>query len=66
MLFRSALYAVCKANNPNSYFVSSPDEIDPLWFQGVETVGIAGATSSPMWLMEQVKQKIEEMALVTE
>jgi 4-hydroxy-3-methylbut-2-enyl diphosphate reductase len=57
-----ALYAVCKSTNPNSYFVSSADEIDPLWFDGINTVGIAGATSTPMWLMEQVKEKIEQLS----
>ena len=59
-----ALYAVCKNVNPDSYFVSSADEIEADWFSGKQTVGIAGATSTPMWLMEQVKEKIEQMAVL--
>jgi 4-hydroxy-3-methylbut-2-enyl diphosphate reductase len=59
-----ALYAVCKNVNPDSYFVSSADEIEADWFNGKQTVGIAGATSTPMWLMEQVKEKIEQMAVL--
>lgn len=59
-----ALYAVCKNVNPDSYFVSSADEIDAEWFNGKQTVGIAGATSTPMWLMEQVKEKIEQLAVL--
>ncbi|MFM7014702.1 MAG: 4-hydroxy-3-methylbut-2-enyl diphosphate reductase [Bacteroidota bacterium] len=61
-----ALYAVCKANNPNSYFVSSADEIESVWFDEANSVGIAGATSTPMWLMEQVKSKIVEVSTVFE
>lgn len=56
-----ALYSVCKAVNPNSYFVSSADELDPSWFEGKNTVGIAGATSTPMWLMEVVKDAISSL-----
>jgi 4-hydroxy-3-methylbut-2-enyl diphosphate reductase len=59
-----ALYTVCKNINPDSYFVSSADEIEADWFSGKQTVGIAGATSTPMWLMEQVKEKIEQMAVL--
>lgn len=59
-----ALYAVCKNVNPDSYFVSSADEIDAEWFNGKQTVGIAGATSTPMWLMEQVKEKIEQLTVL--
>lgn len=59
-----ALYTVCKNVNPDSYFVSSADEIEAEWFNGKQTVGIAGATSTPMWLMEQVKEKIEQLAIL--
>jgi 4-hydroxy-3-methylbut-2-enyl diphosphate reductase len=59
-----ALYTVCKNVNPDSYFVSSADEIEAEWFNGKQTVGIAGATSTPMWLMEQVKEKIEQLAVL--
>ncbi|GGH20897.1 4-hydroxy-3-methylbut-2-enyl diphosphate reductase [Sphingobacterium alkalisoli] len=53
------LYDVCKAANPNSYFISSPNEIEPSIFREHETVGICGATSTPMWLMKEVKQVLE-------
>jgi 4-hydroxy-3-methylbut-2-enyl diphosphate reductase len=59
-----ALHAVCKNVNPDSYFVSSADEIEAEWFNGKHSVGIAGATSTPMWLMEQVKEKIEQLAVL--
>ncbi|RUA33884.1 MAG: 4-hydroxy-3-methylbut-2-enyl diphosphate reductase [Bacteroidetes bacterium] len=56
-----ALYQVCKAQNSNSYFIESEDEIDSSWFEGFETVGICGATSTPMWLMEKVKNFVENI-----
>jgi 4-hydroxy-3-methylbut-2-enyl diphosphate reductase len=56
----NALFNVCKQNNSNSYFVSSSDEIDRGWFSKDEKVGVCGATSTPMWLMEEVKSKILE------
>jgi len=53
------LYNVCKEKNPNTYFISNPDQVEKEWFIQNETVGICGATSTPMWLMEQVKERIE-------
>jgi 4-hydroxy-3-methylbut-2-enyl diphosphate reductase len=53
-----ALYNTCKTVNEKSYFISSPDELEPAWFNNKETVGIAGATSTPLWLMEQVQEEI--------
>ena len=49
-----ALYGVCKAVNPNTYFVSETTEIQDEWFKNANSVGICGATSTPMWLMEDV------------
>lgn len=53
------LYSVCKENNDRSYFVSEVSEIDLAWFEGIEQVGICGATSTPQWLMEEVAKYIE-------
>lgn len=54
----NALFNVCKKNNNNSYFVSSSEEVEQNWFSVNEKVGVCGATSTPMWLMEEVKEKI--------
>jgi 4-hydroxy-3-methylbut-2-enyl diphosphate reductase len=54
-----ALYQVCLSENPRSYFIESEEEIDQDWFQQAERVGICGATSTPMWLMEQVKSYVD-------
>lgn len=56
-----ALYGVCLQVNARSYFVENEDEIDRAWFKPNDKVGICGATSTPMWLMKNVAQFIEEL-----
>ncbi len=55
------LYAVCKSVNPHTYFVSSADEIDRKWFDGKKTAGVCGATSTPKWLIEKIRDMIREI-----
>lgn len=52
------LYNVCKETNPYTFFLSNTDQIEADWFSDNDHVGICGATSTPMWLMEQVKDRI--------
>jgi 4-hydroxy-3-methylbut-2-en-1-yl diphosphate reductase len=52
------LYAACKSVNPDTYFVSSPEEIDSSWFKGKSSAGICGATSTPKWLIEKIRDLI--------
>lgn len=53
------LYEYCKNVHPNTRLVSDVDELDMHWFDGVESVGITGATSTPRWLMEAVAKAID-------
>ncbi len=52
------LYDVCKDINPNSYFVSSKEELNKEWFTENDSIGICGATSTPQWQMEEIKEEI--------
>ena len=52
------LFNECLRVNPNSYLIEGPEEIQEAWLQGVETIGICGATSTPKWLMEQCRDAI--------
>lgn len=54
------LYACCKEENPRTFFISHPDELKEEWFTDVSSAGISGATSTPQWLMEQVRNRIME------
>lgn len=56
-----ALFQVCKGVNPRSYFVENEQDINPDWIRPEDSVGICGATSTPMWLMEQVKEYLLSM-----
>ncbi|WP_419700096.1 4-hydroxy-3-methylbut-2-enyl diphosphate reductase [Mucilaginibacter sp. NFX135] len=54
------LFEVCRKHNPNTYFISSASELDKTTFSPNDTIGIAGATSTPMWLMQDVKAALEQ------
>lgn len=56
------LFSECKKYNPNSYFVSSPDEIDPAIIKKGLSIGVCGATSTPKWQMEEVEKRIDEIS----
>ncbi|EGN57049.1 4-hydroxy-3-methylbut-2-enyl diphosphate reductase [Hallella multisaccharivorax DSM 17128] len=53
-----ALFTRCKEVNANSHLIEREEEIDYSWFDGAQTVGICGATSTPKWLMEECRNAI--------
>ncbi len=55
------LFEECRNSNPMSFRISSPSEIDPAWLVGKESIGICGATSTPMWLMNDVREAVEKL-----
>ena len=56
------LFEVCRKANPRTYNIEEARELDPAWLEGVSSVGICGATSTPKWLMEQVAAQIQHLA----
>lgn len=54
------LFEVCRRANPNSRQIEEPSEIDPAWFDGMQSVGICGATSTPKWLMDRVAEHLHK------
>ena len=59
------LFNICKAANPHSYFIEDIDELQDTWLRSaegkrVDNVGVCGATSTPMWLLEKVSHYIEQ------
>ena len=50
------LFEECQRVNPNSHLIEGANEIDPSWLEGISSVGICGATSTPKWLMEQCRE----------
>lgn len=55
------LFEICREENPSSYFIENESELQSLWFENADSVGVTGATSTPQWLMEKVKQAIEKV-----
>jgi len=55
------LYSVCKNVNPDTHFVSSHEELDKSWFIDKNSVGICGATSTPKWLIENIRDIISNI-----
>jgi 4-hydroxy-3-methylbut-2-enyl diphosphate reductase len=52
------LYEVCQQKNKNTYFISSHKQLKEIDFQNYNTVGICGATSTPIWLMEKIAENL--------
>lgn len=56
-----ALFESCLEENKRSYFIEDESEVNPSWFELNDSVGICGATSTPMWLMENVADFIKHL-----
>lgn len=55
------LYEECKRQNERTFFVSSADEIEMSMLNNEKNIGICGATSTPKWQMEAVKEKLKKL-----
>jgi 4-hydroxy-3-methylbut-2-enyl diphosphate reductase len=55
------LFEHSKSINPNTYFISEPNEVDELKLDLTKKIGICGATSTPSWLMEAVADRIRHL-----
>lgn len=55
------LFSQCLDVNPRSYMIDTASEVDPSWLQDCSSVGICGATSTPKWLMEECKVRIQQL-----
>ncbi len=53
------LYNECKSVNERSFLVSRPSDFEGEWVEGAKSIGICGATSTPRWLMEQVRDIVK-------
>ena len=52
------LYDICRQENEHSHNIEEASELQKGWFEGAESVGICGATSTPKWLMETVAEAV--------
>ena len=56
------LVQICAEVNPRVYHVETPDDLDPRWFEGAESVGVTAGASTPDEQMQAVIRAIEAMA----
>jgi len=52
------LYEVCKKQNLNTHFISSANQLQYIDFKKYNSIGICGATSTPIWLMKEIAENI--------
>ncbi len=55
------LFHQCLESNPRTHLISNPSELDPKWLADAESIGVCGATSTPRWLMESVRERATEI-----
>ena len=54
------LFSECLSVNPNSHLIDRKEEIDLSLLNGVSSIGICGATSTPKWAMEEVSDFLKQ------
>jgi 4-hydroxy-3-methylbut-2-enyl diphosphate reductase len=59
----SVLFRICQTVNEHSYMISSAEDLQKDWFLHCKKAGVCGATSTPMWLMNKVAEKIKKITL---
>ncbi|MDR0927467.1 MAG: 4-hydroxy-3-methylbut-2-enyl diphosphate reductase [Ignavibacteria bacterium] len=55
------LYTICSDANPNTYFIENIDEVDISLLKNATNIGITGATSTPMWLLEEIATGVNNL-----
>ena len=53
------LFSICKASNENCYYVNQSADIDSDWLKNIKTIGITGATSTPLWQIEEMVEYVK-------
>ncbi|MBR1400001.1 MAG: 4-hydroxy-3-methylbut-2-enyl diphosphate reductase [Prevotella sp.] len=60
------LFNECCQVNSNCHLIENSSEIQLQWLEGIRSVGICGATSTPKWLMEECRDYIEAVQETSE
>lgn len=55
------LYEKCREVNERTYLIFDESQLTPEMTDGAGSVGICGATSTPLWLMQRVASKVESL-----
>lgn len=52
------LFDLCSSVNPRTYWLENAAELDSSWLRDGDNVGICGATSTPLWQLEELSAAI--------
>ena len=52
------LFDLCRTENPRTYRIGAPADIDPSWIRDGDHIGVCGATCTPKWLLEAVADAV--------
>jgi 4-hydroxy-3-methylbut-2-enyl diphosphate reductase len=56
------LFSLCQSVNPRSFFIGDATGVLASMVNDCLTIGITGATSTPVWLLEEVAAKARMLA----
>lgn len=55
------LWELCREAGCDAYHIETADELEPAWFEGKKEVGITGGASTPLWIIDEVVRRVEDM-----
>lgn len=56
------LAQICQEAGTPTYHIETAAELEPDWLQGVAKVGVTAGASTPDWVIEEVVERLREMA----
>ena len=56
------LAQVARAEGVKTIQIETEEELDPVWLNGIRTVGVTAGASTPNWMIKRVIRKLERMA----
>lgn len=56
------LLEVAQGTGRPAYLVETEQEIDPRWFEGVDSVGVTAGASTPNWMLIRVLKRLEDIS----
>lgn len=55
------LVSICHDEGAVTHHIETAADLDPLWFEGVERVGVTAGASTPDWIVKEVIRRMEEL-----
>ena len=59
------LAELSELNGARAYHIEGPEELRAAWFDGVRVAGLMSGASTPGWLVDQVAERMEELARIS-